>query len=260
MTNQPFRPFISISVILSFGLLLNGTPPGQARPARNGSEHPQASMAFEPPPGQGMPSRTAAGGSRGTCPNAEQLGENLTALVPNLIRSEEIGPDLRGYTVEPKPVFYFYLPAAAGVEATFSLKDEDGSDVYQMSVPVPNQPGIVGVKLPEDAPALEMGKTYRWSFGMVCQSADAENVPEVVFVSGDIRRIEPDGTLAAQLTGANPVERAALYARHGIWFESLATLAALRQARPEDATLASRWEELLNSVGLDAIATQPFAE
>ncbi|MGC9526897.1 MAG: DUF928 domain-containing protein [Limnospira sp.] len=260
MTHQSFQPFVSISVALSLGLLLNGTPPGRAQPARNGSERPQASMAFEPPPGQGMPSRTAAGGSRGTCPSAEQLGESLTALVPNLIRSQEIGPDLRGYTVEPKPVFYFYLPAADGVEAAFSLKDEDGQDVYQMSVPIPDKTGIVGVKLPEDAPALETGKTYRWSFGIVCQSADGEKVPEVVFVSGDIRRIEPDGTLAQQLAQADPVERAALYARHGIWFESLATLAALRQERPEDVTLASRWEELLNSVGLDAIATQPFVE
>lgn len=260
MTNHTFRPFVSISVALSLGLLLNGTPPGRAEPARSGSNRPQASMAFEPPPGQGMPSRTAAGGSRGTCPSAEQLGASLTALVPNLIRSEEIGPDLRGYTVEPKPVLYFYLPATVGVEAAFSLKDEEGYDVYQMSVPIPQKPGIVGIKLPEDAPALETGKTYRWSFGIVCQTADTENVPEVVFVSGEIQRIEPDGTLARQLAEADPVEKAALYAQNGIWFESLATLAALRRTQPEDVTLVSRWEELLNSVGLEAIAGQPFVE
>jgi hypothetical protein len=260
MTNQPFRPFVSISVLLSLGLVFNPMPPSWAQPTRNAPDGSRTSMAFEPPPGQGMPTRTAAGGSRGTCPDTEQLSGSLTALVPNLIQPQERNSDQRGYTVEAKPVFYFYLPTSVGSEAAFSLKDEDGADVYQMTLPIPSKPGIVSVKLPEDAPSLEAGKTYRWSFGIVCMTADSESGPEVVFVSGDIRRIEPDATLAAQLAQADPVERAALYARHGIWFESLATLAALRQEQPEDLTLASRWQELLDSVGLDAIAGQPFVE
>lgn len=38
----------------------------------NSAEGTQISMAFEPPAGEGMPSRTAGGGSRGQCPNVVQ--------------------------------------------------------------------------------------------------------------------------------------------------------------------------------------------
>jgi hypothetical protein len=259
MANQPFRPFVSISVLLSLGLVFNGMPPSWAQPTRNAPDASRTSMAFEPPPGQGMPTRTAAGGSRGACPDTKQLSGRLTALVPNFMQPQE-GPEQRGYTVEAKPVFYFYLPTSDGSHIAFSLKDEDDTDVYQLTLPIPSKPGIVSVKLPEDAPSLEVGKTYRWSFGIVCTTADSESASKVVFVSGDIRRIEPDATLAGELAQADPVERASLYARHGIWFESLATLATLRQEQPEDLTLASRWQELLDSVGLEAIAGQPFVE
>ncbi|AMW28616.1 DUF928 domain-containing protein [Arthrospira platensis] len=262
MTQQFLKPFVSISLILSVGLVVQNTSPSLAQTARRNQNRPptHVSMAFEPPPGQGMPTRTAAGGSRGSCPDVQQLSQTLTALVPNLIQPQEIGPDMRGLTVQAKPTLFFYLPALVGTEVAFSLKDEDGFDIYQTSLPIPQKPGIVSIRIPDDAPSLEAGKNYRWSFGIVCETSNAGNIPEVVFVSGEIQRIQLDNDLSQKLAIAKPLEQAAIYAQYGIWFESLATLATLRQQQPEDFTLASHWRELLNSVGLENVADEPFVE
>ncbi|WRH66140.1 MAG: hypothetical protein RSE13_21185 [Planktothrix sp. GU0601_MAG3] len=50
----------------------------------------QISMAFEPPAGEGMPSRTAGGGSRGQCPNmAQGINPPLMALVSGFFDPSE---------------------------------------------------------------------------------------------------------------------------------------------------------------------------
>ncbi len=75
---------------------------------------------------------------------------------------------------------------------------------------------------------------------------------------GDIRRIEPSPELKTQLEKVTPLERAALYGKAGIWFDTVGTLAELKRAQPEDAILADVWKQLLGSVGLEAVATKPL--
>jgi len=58
---------------------------------------------------------------------------------------------------------------------------------------------------------------------------------EAVF--GWIDRVEPSPELAQQLDGASEVDRAILYAEHGMWYDAVATLAALRRSRPEDTEI-----------------------
>ena len=53
---------------------------------------------------------------------------------------------------------------------------------------------------------------------------------------------------------------AIIYAQEGIWYDTLATLNAAKLAQPDDVTLASEWKDLLQQVGLEAIADRPLAE
>ncbi len=220
------------------------------------SEGIQISMAFEPPPGEGMPSRTAGGGSRGQCPSvAEGTTPPLMALVPAFSTQKETA--IKGLTVAATPTFFFYVPQIPATEAAFSLKDENNNDIYQTRLAISNQAGIVSIQLPKDTPPLKIGQTYRWSFGVIC-NAENNQEPKVVFVTGEVKRTEPDAMLQAKLQQAEPLEQAKIYAENGIWFESLTTLAQLRQTQPMDGTLTEQWKQLLESVGLDAIANQPF--
>lgn len=254
------RTFASFSVILS-GVIAFSPLSVRAETFNTGSEILQLAMAFEPPAGQGTPAKTAGGASRGQCLRADQAPPvPLTALVPALSTPNTPEPEMKGLTVASVPSFFFYVPAESGKEAAFSLKDENNNDIYQTKLPIEGKSGIVEIQLPADVPPLEIGQTYRWSFGIICEAKTPEQAPEVVFVSGEIQRTEPDSGLKSQLQAAQPLKQAELYAKNGIWFESLHTLAQLRQTQPDDANLARQWEELLGSVGLEVIANQPFMD
>jgi hypothetical protein len=84
--------------------------------------------------------------------------------------------------------------------------------------------------------------------------------PDNPTVEGRIQRIAPNPALSSQLKSLSAVERAALYGKNGIWYDTLTSLAQQRRSQPKDSTLAATWEKLLKSVGLEAIATKPLLQ
>ncbi len=140
----------------------------------------------------------------------------------------------------------------------FSLKDAENNDVYHTKVEVPQNGGIVEIKIPSDAPPLAVGQKYVWSFGMICATQGPEDFSPAVFVAGEVQRTEASSRMKSQLAEATPLDQAAIYAQNGIWVEAIASLAQLRQMQPENTLITAGWEQLLNSVGLEEIASQPL--
>ncbi|MGL5081425.1 MAG: DUF928 domain-containing protein [Microcoleaceae cyanobacterium] len=217
------------------------------------------SAAFKPLPGRGMPAATAGGASRGQCPSVEMGSSPLVALVPALAIPGAIAPEIEGLTVDPLPTFFFYVEGLGMQQVAFSLKDESNNDVYTTVLSLSEQKtGVMQVQLPPEISPLKVGQTYRWSFGILCE-AQNPNVPsEVMFVTGAVQRIEPDAGLLQQLAQASPLEQAVLYAQNGIWFNSVKSLANLRQSQPDDPMTLAKWQELLQSVQLEQLATAPL--
>ncbi len=203
---------------------------------------PKISAIFEPPPEDGAPAGTAGGASRGGCPSDPKEKPFLTALIP------ATGKVL---TVAERPTLFFYIPQTSARKVGFSLKDETENDVYQTELAITGNPGIVSVSLPPSAPALETGKTYNWYFSMVCDSSDFSGN---LVVNGYLQRTEISSTLAKAQELTSPLERAAFYAKNGIWLEALANLAEARRKQPDDSKLAEQWKELLKSAGLETVA------
>lgn len=214
-------------------------------------------VTFEPRKDQPAPTTTVGGGRRndGKCSQARKDSEQSAAtksvdqLLTPLLRSPITDPQL---TLSPRPTFLVYVPqtSAKGVELTL---ERDGKGIYQTRVNLSGTPGIVSIKLPANAPELEMGKDYKWLVSMVCGSG----APEDSFVEGSVRRIQSDSTLS-QIDRAKPLDKVALYAKNGVWFDAVATLAALRKAQPNDPQVALAWENLLKDAGLGAIANAPL--
>ena len=92
---------------------------------------------------------------------------------------------------------------------------------------------------------------------MICGQAIRPDSPAA---QGQIQRIEPKPELLGQLKNLSPLERAALYGKNGLWYDTLASLAEQMRSQPNDSTLISTWEKLLQSVGLEAIATKPLLQ
>lgn len=238
------------SVSLSLKLMLLAGLPTLVQ-AQSASVIPSttvASVTFEPA-GDEQPDDTAGGASRdgGICSQDAQVGPSVTPLRP--ATDSEL-------TVAEHPTFFVYVPQTSANKALFVLKDEAENYYYEKTISISRTAGIVSFKLPDDAPALEIGKTYQWSFVVICGEAIRPDNPGV---EGRIQRVAANPALS-QLKSLSPVQRAALYGKNGIWYDTVTSLAEQRRSQPNDLTLAATWEKLLKSVGLEAIATKPLLQ
>lgn len=207
-----------------------------------------AAVAFEPPPGQDAPEKTAGGGTRGgNCPAVVGAATETTPLTLLLPESG------LGLTVNDRPTFMAYVPPSKAAEVEFTIRDDKEEYAYRTNVAVDGNGGVVSISLPENLPPLEAGKDYMWSVAMIC--APSDRMQDVV-ARGFIRRVEADSNLTSQLANMDPLSQADAYGKQGIWFENLNVLAELRKAQPTNPDLAASWEKLLRSeaVKLEAIA------
>jgi hypothetical protein len=201
---------------------------------------PTYSVEFPPTNDRGAVTRTSGGGTRGnSC--GQVSAKALTALVP--------GNHL-GKTVAANPTLFWYVPKTTARTAEFFVMDDAGNEIYQKTVSLPATAGVIKLDFPKSI-SLEINKTYQWEFGIICDSQDRTKDQ---LVMGTIQRTELSPELKAELEQAEPLAQAEVYAKAKIWQDTLTIAAELRRSNPD------AWEELLKSVGLEAIANEPFVE
>ena len=237
--------FVALAGMTQMQAVVAGTP---VQPPFNNSR--QFSFVPPPPPDNGAPGgRRKGGASRGNCPLVDQP---LTALVPAAKRisgAEYVG----GLTTVEHPTFWFYVPYKSALVGKLVIENEAEENVSQTLFKLSGKPGVIGISPQSTSASLEIGKRYHWYLLISCNSAD---LVDPVFVEGWVQRTALDPVFKNQLDKATPRERVALYAAKGIWHEAVTTLAPLRQADPKDVD----WVNLLQSVGLQAIASEPIVD
>lgn len=256
--------FQALLTLIVTWLLLTGIEPGSARPAVQGtaqsSNQPlersnglNAPILFKPPPQDGKPDTTRGAGSRDDrrCSQdsssiaANQATEepSLTALVPS---------DHRGLTRSARPTFWVYVPQTSARQIVLSIK-QGNQHHSQRFVPITGQSGVIGIQVTENAPPLEVGKTYQWAIVLVCGDRPSPNDPVVTAL---IRREQSTASSNSQ----NALQQASRYGEQGVWYDALTTLAEAKRSQPNNADIAKTWTSFLTqpSVGLGAIATEPL--
>jgi len=158
-----------------------------------------------------------------------------------------------GTTVSAHPEILVYVPETSAREGLFALKTSDKRMVQRMTVPLSGKAEIITIKLPETAPALEVGETYKWYFGVKCPGSLRPNDP----AEGWIKRIEPEEAL---LPTQSLLEAAKVYGSAGIWYDAAAALGQLRKNEPNDRAIAQHWGEFLGSVGLNEMLDVEIAK
>ncbi|MEM9945972.1 MAG: DUF928 domain-containing protein [Cyanobacteria bacterium P01_D01_bin.36] len=189
---------------------------------------------------------TARSNAYGTTASLNSLSVgSMMAVVPD---------SFYGTTIEARPTILVYVPASNATEAVFSLKNEAKDMVYQTVIAVPESGGVVAVALPEDAPELAVGENYQWYLAMLL---DNELSPASPFVDGWVKRISPDSELANSLSQSEGIADVAALGANGIWYDTVAQLARLNETQTNEE-MTGHWYELLESVGLEEIATAPL--
>jgi hypothetical protein len=210
--------------------------------------------------GRAPAGRYRGGGTRN--PDSERVcpavTPQLTALVPfeEKERSQPGQPpiiDVWGYTTTEHPTLWFYVPYTSGtIPASFSIQEEDSATLlYETSVTLPNRAGIIGIRLPTNQPGLQVGKRYRWFFGVDCKPPQsAPSAQDSIYVEGLIIRASLDPAIAGRVRSITGIETVILYAENGIWFDALTVLAELRRQNPQDPQLLADWKALLSGMPL----------
>ncbi len=230
---------------------------------------------FRPKPGSSTPTQAAGGASRGNlfapatgssapqqaAGGASRVGSyglddvNLVGAAGSSALTALLPQNFYGTTLLERPTILVYLPASTATEAVFSLKDEMGNTLKQLTLPVTDIAGIMAVKLPADAPPLAVGKNYQWFLAL---KVDGRLNPSTPYVDGWIQRIATSPELAEALKQSDALKQAKALGSHGVWYDCVATLATLRTTATTADPLTKDWTELLESVGLKEIAQVPM--
>lgn len=194
-----------------------------------------AKSSFDPPPRRDAPrSGTAGGGSR----PAMKTGA-LTALSPG----RQVG-----LSHSQRPTFFVYLPKTTAQTTEFSLFDAEMKGIYQVTIPIENKVGLIGITLPKTAPALVKNQPYHWSLALAYNPNDRT---EDWVVGGWVEYKELSKKLSLQLATATPIQQITYYAKHGFWYDAIAKTIELHSSQPNNLSLTQTWTKLLTSVGLE---------
>lgn len=218
------------------------------------------------PENRGAPSDRTGAGTRGDCP---VVNKRLTALVPlvqttvNQKQGTASTPSTQyvlGLTTAERPTFWFYVPyVPKNINSVkFVLLDEKDNLVTKEPIPITlsNTPGVISVSFPSTEKPLLIGQYYHWYFLIDC---NPQSLSDDIAVEGLVQRIALKDDFRRRLQTATPRQRVALYAQAGIWQDAVTTLGELRRAKLQDAALVADWKDLLESVGLENIATEAIS-
>ncbi|MEM9213460.1 MAG: DUF928 domain-containing protein [Cyanobacteria bacterium P01_F01_bin.150] len=232
---------LMISSLLGSAAAASPIPvPGHATTARIGDGTVQ--VTFVPPNGD-APRETRGGAARdSSCLQTEETQSSLTALVPQ---------SNYGLTTQSHPTFVVYMPSVPTGSVFFNLRDEQGQSVYETFLPVQDIGGVITIEMPKDAPSLEVGKNYEWGIAVPCS---ARLRPDSPFVSGWVQRIADDSIEYSPNELNSSLEEASQYGQAGIWYDMLALLAYLKESAPENSSVSSNWQNVLQSVNLGEVS------
>ncbi|HCV29324.1 MAG TPA: hypothetical protein DGO89_03215 [Microcoleaceae bacterium UBA9251] len=244
---------IALSAIVGIFPSLSAPMPAKSAPIVSSQN-----VNFKPP------NVTAPGNRQGATHRGPKCPADLS--ITPLIPESNVG-----LTLSQSPTLFAYV-SHAGTQVQFSLiteketKDPD-EVVYETAFKVDNA-GIIAVTIPAAAgnkQLMEVGKRYQWSLAVACSPGEntGENMGDRsndLFVTGSVERIETQPSLKNDLANPDPMARLSVYAKNGIWYETVATLAEMRRKTPDDAQLTAEWTQLLQSQKLDSIANQPLVQ
>ena len=205
-------------------------------------------VLFQPPPESEQPKSTEGAASRQSRVCASD-SKTQQAQSDRLKLSSIVPENNFGLTTAERPTFWVYIPETSASQAILSIKQEGNPPHWQQTVDLAGKVGITGIKLANNAPALELGENYQWAIILVCGDRPNPNDP---VNTAWIKRIEPT---EGEPIPTEALEKAAVFAKQGIWYD---TLDILVSQQPYVDNWQDLWIEYLKSGGLDGVANEPI--
>jgi Domain of Unknown Function (DUF928) len=227
---QPIRMRIRVGAALLATIVALATSiDGWAQSATQSSR-----LVYVPPDLGAPPTRTLAA--------ARGAGEQplLQVLAP-----EQTGLSL---SAQPKLLWYLSAPSALPIQVTI-IDDAAIEPLLEVDLGSIDRPGFHVTDLRDYGVRLEPETYYQWS---VAQVVDSEHRSADIVASATIAwRPEPTPVMDV---GKARLRQLETLASQGYWYDLIAKLSQEIAARPNDATLWAQRADLLDQVGLYAVA------
>ncbi|BAQ61022.1 membrane proteins related to metalloendopeptidases [Geminocystis sp. NIES-3708] len=190
-------------------------------------------IEFPNAPKRESPQSTAAGGRRGGCVRGNLPITPLTPSNDNFIK-----------TISSQPQFFVYIPPTQAKFAQFILREENGKDLDIQEIPITATDQIITINVSNKI-NLETDKKYVWEISLICNPMFINTSNHT---KGMIEKVSLEENINNQLsTNLDNLQRAQILANEGVWQDTLSLVATLKESQPK------QWQELLTSVGLDAL-------
>lgn len=165
-----------------------------------------------------------------------------------------LAPDHTALTTREQPSLFWYQTGPAATRFELTLTEPKNPKPLLRVTTDKADGGIHRISLAKHQVLLKPGVAYKWTVAWV---PDPANRSQDVIASGTIQHIEPDAKLTAGLAGAKGLDKAALYAQSGIWYDALETISNEIDAAPRSKDLHAQRAALLEQAGLkDAAAAE----
>jgi hypothetical protein len=159
-----------------------------------------------------------------------------------------LAPKKLALTTQAQPALFWYQTqqANAGFELTLT-EPKKPEPLLSLKGAARQDAGTHSVSLARNKVTLNPNVTYQWSVALV---PDPKNRSKDLVATGYVKRVEAPAELTAKLEKATPVDRAALYAEAGYWYDSLQSIstAIADAAKSKDANAVAELKRLRASL------------
>ena len=163
-----------------------------------------STKTYRPPKGKVREQTRKAGGSRGC---NLPLSDAVTLLVPQ---------DHTATTISARPTFFWHLSQKLSLPLRFTLLEPGKKPI--LTKELKPEPGIIALKLPQDSMPLEIGKTYRWTVTVICNTSKPSRN---LFAQAWIERVSLPKEVQLPDNTKNQSFCSLSYAKAGIWYDAL---------------------------------------
>ena len=182
------------------------------------------------------------------------VGGGTRSCSGNIVTLVALVPDHTGLTIKPQPSLYWYFSEVATTQMLLTVIEETAvKPTIELQLIAPKSPGIQKVRLADYGISLKPGVQYEWTIALV---PDPVYRSHDIITGGAIQRIAPTAKLIRELDGASYDDYPYVYAKHGLWYDAMASISELIDANPSNAKLRAQRAALLEQVGLSGMAVR----
>lgn len=239
------RTFIGFMLIVGLGVAMvwSGSDPidavAEQAIATQAGQSESTELPVYTPPKKLMPRARVGGTLRGT----DGKDPEIVALVPDHV----------GLTVKKTPTLNWFLSKPTTYPIQFTLNNvQQVQPIYEGALPTPKQEGVQSIDLKALGVTLEPNVQYRW---FVSARRNSDSHSQDIVAGGVIERCEINEclTIVGPALSCDP-QSVNFNAKNGLWYDAMACVCSLIEAKPGDPSLRRLRAELLRQVGLHGVA------